>query len=101
MSDVLNNWRQGGVVWAALSKHEARLIWDSMSGAEKDVLMQLRQVRWDGFIASKTGRDALVSAGLATRYEGYTAITAHGVILLESLGLLESLTRGEMTLSGK
>ena len=87
--------------WHAISKQEAKEIWANMSGAEKDVLLQLRQVRWDGFIASKSGRDSLITFGLATRYEGFTVLTVNGLKLLHALGRLESLTSGKMTESGK
>lgn len=87
--------------WMALTKAEADTLWSALDGAEKDVLMQLRSIRWDGYVSSKTGRDSLVTKGLATRYDGYTAITAHGLILLAQCGRLESLTRGVCTPSGR
>ena len=88
--------------WAhPLMNHAAQELWDSMTGAEKDVLLQLRQVRWDGYISSKSGRDSLIYAGLAVRYEGFTALTLYGLRLLHALGKLESLTSGHLTLDGR
>lgn len=88
--------------WAhQLMKQEAQELWGSMTGAEKDVLLQLRQVRWDGYISSKSGCDSLIHTGLAVRYEGFTALTLHGLRLLHALGKLESLTSGHLTLDGR
>ena len=90
------------VDWAhPLTQQDAQLLWYSMSGAEKDVLLQLRQVRWDGYIASKSGRDSLIQAGLAVRYEAYTTLTLNGLRLLHALGRLESLTSGHLTPDGR
>lgn len=90
-----------------LMKQDAQELWSSMTGAEKDVLLQLRQVRWDGYIgwdgyiASKSGRDNLIYAGLAVRYEGFTMLTLYGLRLLHALGKLESLTSGRLTPDGR
>lgn len=84
------------VNWGALTHKEAQDIWNSLSGAEKDVLMQLREVTWDGNLVSKVGRSELVRKGLATQYEGYQVVSPKGLILLESLGKLESLTSGHV-----
>lgn len=81
------------VNWAALSKFEAQQIWASLSGAEKDVLLQLTKVTWDGNLASKQGRSDLVTKGLASQYEGFQVISNHGLILLQALGKLEQYTR--------
>lgn len=85
----------------SMTKFEAAKIFDELSGAEMDVLLQLRSVRWDGFIASKVGRDKLLDKGLATRYDGYTTLTVNGLILLAQAGRLESLTSGKMSVNGK
>lgn len=86
--------------WMALTKKEAEAIWGSMSGAEKDVLLQLRQVRWDGYISSKSGRDSLIDVGLAVRYQGFTTLTLRGLRMLYALGRLESLISGRLTPDG-
>jgi len=85
------NYSEG--TWAELTVKEATALWNELSGAEKDVILQLRAVRWDGYLASKTGRDGLVTRGLAIRYEGFNALSEHGLILLQALGKLEVLTR--------
>jgi len=86
------------VPWMALTEFEALTIWESMSGAEKDVLLQFRSgIKWDGFINSKSGRDSLIDAGLVMRYEGYSTISNHGLILLEAIGKLECLTQGKVS----
>lgn len=77
----------------ALSKKEASDIWAAMSGAEREVLMQLRTVTWDGNLASKVGRSELVVQGYAHQYEGFQVISSNGLILLQALGKLEALTR--------
>lgn len=79
--------------WFAISKHEASQIWAELSGAEKDVLLQLTKVTWDGNLASKVGRYSLVSKGLAIQYEGFQIISNHGLILLQALGRLEQFTK--------
>jgi hypothetical protein len=90
------------VDWAhPLTNEDAEHAWALMTGAEKDVLLQLRQVRWDGFIASKSGRDNLIYAGLAVRYEGFTMLTLYGLRLLHALGKLESLTSGQLIPDGR
>jgi hypothetical protein len=77
--------RLNDVVWMALTLPEAQKIWDELSGAEKDVLIQLTIVTWDGNLASKQGRSDLVVRGLATKYEGYQVISHWGLILLTIL----------------
>jgi hypothetical protein len=65
---------------------EARAVWDSLTGAEKDVLIALCRhgPLWAGDLPSKTGRDGLVAKGLAVRVtvkdaeQGHTAATAKG-----------------------
>jgi len=85
------------VKWEALTKKEAEDIWNEMSGAEKEVLLQFRSgIKWDGFISSKYGRDSLISAGLAMRFEGFSTISNHGLILLQTIGKLDCLTNGEV-----
>lgn len=79
--------------WFALSKYEAAQIWAELSGAEKDVLLQLTKVTWDGNLASKVGRCYLVVKGLAIQYEGFQVISNHGLILLQALGKLEQFTK--------
>lgn len=79
--------------WFALSKYEAAQIWAELSGAEKDVLLQLTKVTWDGNLASKVGRYALVDKGLAIQYEGFQIISNYGLILLQALGRLEQFTK--------
>lgn len=77
--------RLNDVVWMALTVKEAEDIWDQLSGAEKDVLIQLTTVTWDGNLASKQGRSDLVVRGLAYKYEGYQVISNWGLILLAVL----------------
>jgi hypothetical protein len=67
--------------------------WDDLTGAEKDVLLQLLHVTWDGNLASKQGRSDLVSKGLAARWNGYQVITVTGLQLLDAAGKLSHLTR--------
>jgi hypothetical protein len=86
----------------AMTKFEAEEIFNGLAGDAKDVLLQLRQVRWDGFINSKHGRDTLIDKGLATRYEGFTMLTVKGLILLAQAGRLHSLEcSGKLTPDGK
>ncbi|HEY1645291.1 MAG TPA: hypothetical protein VGF75_02800, partial [Candidatus Saccharimonadales bacterium] len=62
--------------------------------AEKDVLVQLTTVTWDGNLASKQGRSDLITRGLACKYEGYQVISNWGMILLEILNKFpKSVTR--------
>lgn len=56
-----------------------------MNGAEKDTLVALIEAGplWDGDVPSKSGRDALIEAGLAVRVvvrcrDGFTAATYRG-----------------------
>lgn len=77
-----------------MTKYKAQQLWDSLSGAEKDVLLQLRATKWDGYLASKAGRDGLISRGLATKYEGYQVVSYAGLALLEQMGYLVCLTQG-------
>ncbi len=48
---------------------------------KSDVLMQLfvQGPTWDGNLVSKTQRDALVSSGLADRWNGWNFLTQEGV----------------------
>jgi hypothetical protein len=88
--------------WAhPLVKQEAQELWDSMTSAERVVLLQLRQVRWDGYISSKSGRDSLIHAGLAVRYDGFATLTLYGLRLLHALGKLASLMSGHLTPDGR
>lgn len=74
-------------------KAKAQVIWKELSGAEKDVIIQLKKVTWDGNLSSKTGRDGLVKRGFAMRYNGYQSLTYSGLQFLCNLGKLEDLTR--------
>lgn len=51
------------------------------TGAMKDVLAQLflHGPVWDGNIASKSARDAMVQAGLAKHENGWAFLTSEGV----------------------
>lgn len=80
-------------VLALADNDEIRQIWNSLSGAEKDVLLQLRKVTWDGNLASKHGRNGLVDKGLAFRCNGFQVISKGGLMLLSKLGKLEELTK--------
>ena len=77
----------------SMPKHEAQHIWDHLSGAEKDVLLQLRKVTWDGNLASKQGRTDLVRKDLIIQYEGFQVISQQGLAILEALGKLEELAK--------
>lgn len=79
--------------YAVLTNDEIQRIWDSLSGAEKDVLLQLRKVTWDGNLVSKHGRDGLVNKGLAFRCNGFQVISKDGLMFLSKLGKLEELTK--------
>lgn len=81
------------VDFGTFTKEGANRVWNSLSGAEKDTLLQLTKVTWDGNLASKTGRDDLVEKGMATRFNGYQVITAKGMSVLGHLGKLEEFTR--------
>lgn len=50
-------------------EREARELWDSLKGNEKDVLIALCRLGplWDGDVPSKAGRDGLVEKRLAAR----------------------------------
>jgi hypothetical protein len=71
-----------------MTKAEAQQRWDDFDSAEREVLLQLRTVTWDGNLASKLGRSMLVTKGYASRYEGFNVISHSGMILLEALGKL-------------
>lgn len=57
-----------------------------LSGAELEVLRQLRMTVWDGNVVSKSARDSLVSKGLAVRCNGWQVITREGMAILDTLG---------------
>lgn len=54
---------------------------DSLSGAAKDVMMQLFVTgpTWDGNVVAKSGRNELVSLGLAQHRNGWAYLTDSGV----------------------
>ena len=80
--------------FGAMTKKEAQDLWNSLTGAEQDVLLQLRAVKWDGYLNSKAGRSSLIEKGLVTKYEGYQVVNYNGLALLAQIGKLECLTRG-------
>lgn len=67
-------------------EQEARDVWKSLTGAEKDTLICLckRGPTWDGDVPSKSGRDGLLAKGLAAKIvikdnqQGYQAATYKG-----------------------
>ena len=73
-----------------MTKYEAQQVFNSLSGAAKDVLLQLRAIKWDGYVASKSGRDELVTKGLAIKYEGYQVVSKLGLVVLEQTGKLRA-----------
>lgn len=60
-----------------------------LSPIELEVLRQLRMTTWDGNLVSKTGRDSLVRRGLAIRFNGWQVVSAMGLTILETLGMLD------------
>jgi hypothetical protein len=60
-----------------------------LSGAEHDTLwcMFKNGPTWDGNLPSKSGRDALVEAGFAERFDGWNWLTFEGVTLALDQGL--------------
>jgi hypothetical protein len=61
----------------------------SSSNGRLDVLRQIVSGPvWDGHIISKTDRDELVGAGIATRSCGFNIITEKGIEYALNLGLL-------------
>lgn len=78
----------------AESERLAKLIWESFDGGERDTFHALMRHGpvWDGDIPSKTGRDELLTLGLAVRCclksaHGYTALSYLGGTFCELLGL--------------
>ena len=72
----------------------AKLIWESFDADERDSFRALmrRGPVWDGDIPSKTGRDELLTLGLAVRCcvtseQGYTALSYLGGRFCRFLGL--------------
>jgi hypothetical protein len=60
-----------------------------LSAVNLEALWQLRVTVWDGYLISKTARDWLVDAGLATRCAGWQVITREGLAVLSVYGLLQ------------
>lgn len=55
---------------------------------------------WDGDVPSKSGRDELVSMGLAIRYEGFQQLTLSGLKVAVSSGLDREKERRQSEVSG-
>jgi hypothetical protein len=64
----------------------------SLAGDDVECLKQMLVVTWDGNLISKSARDRLVKAGLATRAEGGNVITAAGLQMLRMLTQLPDLS---------
>jgi hypothetical protein len=62
---------------------------DGLSDAAKDVLRCLffHGPTWDGDVPSKSGRDELVTAGYAERFNGWQWLRYEGVTLAIDCGL--------------
>jgi hypothetical protein len=56
-------------------------MFDPLSGAAKDVMMQLFVTgpTWDGNLIAKSGRNELVDKGLAFRCEGWQSLSLEGL----------------------
>lgn len=70
------------------------------SAAARDVFRQLFMAgpTWDGDVASKAGRDALTTAGLAFRVEGWTTLTPLGMnVGIRDLGMGDAKDARERT----
>jgi hypothetical protein len=65
-----------------------------LSAVNLEALWQLRTTVWDGNLISKTARDWLVNAGLATRCAGWQVITREGLAVLSVYGLLRDSRYG-------
>ena len=94
MSDA-RKWYEFDPEVESINEHHDRMLEQCplLDGAEMEVLLQLRQIRWDGDVASKTGRDSLVRRGLAVRYNGYQVVTQEGMAVLEVLGRLAEMEK--------
>ena len=72
-----------------------------LSAVNLEALYQLRMTVWDGHLISKTARDWLVDAGLATRCAGWQVITREGLAVLAVYGLLQDDRYGTDGEAGK
>lgn len=56
-----------------------------LDDAEREVILQLRKVTWDGDVCSKSARDSLVKRGFAVRWNGYQVVTRLGMAWIETV----------------
>lgn len=53
-------------------------------------LIQLQNLTWDGNLISKGDRDNLLKNELIIKQDGFNVISKNGIILLKSLGILNT-----------
>lgn len=53
-----------------------------------EVLVQMSQAVWDGYVISKSARNDLIDMGLVTRWNGWQISTREGLMVLDTLGKL-------------
>jgi hypothetical protein len=69
------------VIPTAILLHSIQAVFDGLSGAAKEVMMQFFVTGpvWDGNLIAKSGRDELVDKGLAFRTNGWQSLTKQGL----------------------
>ena len=60
-----------------------------LTATQLEALWQLRMTVWDGYLTSKTARDALENMRLVVCYAGWQVVTREGLAVLDMYGLLK------------